>query len=68
MEVLLVEPPAVTDMGSLRVLGSIGTFKAEMAWPPLDLMIISGLLQEHKIPSTIYDANTIRATFIDIAK
>lgn len=68
MEVLLVEPPAVTDMGSLRVLGSIGTFKADMAWPPLDLMIISGLLKEHKIPSTIYDANTLRATFADLGK
>ncbi|MFQ5834936.1 MAG: B12-binding domain-containing radical SAM protein [bacterium] len=68
MEVLLVEPPAVTDMGSLRVLGSIGTFKAEMAWPPLDLMIISGLLKEHKITSAIYDANTIRATFTDLTK
>lgn len=68
MEVLLVEPPAVTNMGSLRVLGSIGTFKADMAWPPLDLMIISGLLKEHKIPSTIYDANTLRATFTDLSK
>ena len=68
MEVLLVEPPAVTDMGSLRLLGSIGTFKAEMAWPPLDLMIISGLLKEHGIPSSIYDANTLRATFKDLAE
>lgn len=68
MEILLVEPPAVTDMGSLRVLGSIGTFKADMAWPPLDLMIISGLLEVHKIPSTIYDANTLRATFADLAR
>ncbi|HHT9134144.1 MAG TPA: B12-binding domain-containing radical SAM protein, partial [Candidatus Avalokitesvara rifleensis] len=68
MEVLLVEPPAVTNMGSLRVLGSIGTFKADMAWPPLDLMIISGLLKEHKISSTIYDANTLRATFTDLSK
>ncbi|HHT9153404.1 MAG TPA: B12-binding domain-containing radical SAM protein [Candidatus Hypogeohydataceae bacterium YC40] len=68
MEILLVEPPAVTDMGSLRVLGSIGTFKADMAWPPLDLMIISGLLEEHKISSTIYDANTLRATFVDLSK
>ncbi len=68
MEVLLVEPPAVTDMGSLRVLGSIGTFKADMAWPPLDLMIISGLLEKYKISSTIYDANTLRTTFKDLSE
>lgn len=67
-DVLLVEPPAMTGFGSLRLLGSIGTFKAEMAWPPLDLMIISGLLAKHGIDSTIYDANTLRASFEDVKK
>lgn len=68
MEVLLVEPPAMTNMGSLRVLGSMGTFKADMAWPPLDLMIISGLLERHGIGSSIFDANTLRATFEEVRK
>lgn len=66
MEVLLVEPPATSSMGNLRTLGSIGTFKAEMAWPPLDLMIISGLLEKHGISSDIFDANSLKATFLDV--
>lgn len=68
MEALLVEPPAMTSFGSLRILGSIGTFKADMAWPPLDLMIISGLLEKHGVDSSIFDANTLRATFEDVRK
>ncbi len=63
MDVLLIEPPATSSMGNLRTLGSMGTFKAEMAWPPLDLMIISGLLDKHGIASEIFDANSLRATF-----
>ncbi len=68
MEILLVEPPATSSMGNLRTLGSIGTLKTEMAWPPLDLMIISGLLEKHKISSEIFDANSLKATFLDIKK
>jgi hypothetical protein len=68
MEVLLIEPPATNSMGNLRTLGSIGTFKAEMAWPPLDLMIISGILDKHGISSEIFDANSLRATVLDVIK
>ncbi|MBN2181973.1 MAG: radical SAM protein [Sedimentisphaerales bacterium] len=67
-EVLLIEPPATNSMGNLRTLGSIGTFKAEMAWPPLDLMIISGLLEKHGISSEILDANSLRASAPDVKK
>ena len=63
MDVLLIEPPPKSSMGSLRILGSMGTSKADFAWPPLDLMIISGLLKKHGISSRIYDANTLRASF-----
>ncbi len=63
VDVLLVEPPPKSEMGNLRTLGSMGTCKTDFAWPPLDLMIISGLLRKHGVSSKIYDANTHRASF-----
>ncbi len=45
--VLLIEPPSPNPYGTLRILGSLGSHKADMAWAPLDLMIISGLLDKH---------------------
>lgn len=57
MKILLIEPPRVSKFGNLRTLGSIGTYKADMAWPPLELMIISGFLEKNGFSSTIIDAN-----------
>jgi radical SAM superfamily enzyme YgiQ (UPF0313 family) len=68
MKVLLIEPPPASKFGNLRTLGSIGTLKADMAWPPLDLMIIAGLLKQHSIPVALYDANSLKATFEDVQK
>ena len=65
-EVLLIEPPATSRFGNLRTLGSIGTFKADMAWPPLELMIISGYLSKNGVQSEIFDANSTRADFNDV--
>jgi len=65
-EILLIEPPSTTKFGNLRTLGSIGSLKTDMRWPPLDLMIIAGLLRKHGIPSKIYDANSLRITLRDI--
>lgn len=67
-EVLLIEPPPTNRFGNLRTLGSIGTLKTDMRWPPLDLMIIAGLLRKHGIGSKIFDANSLRATFEDVKK
>ncbi len=63
MKILLIEPPPTSDKGNLRTLGSMGTFKADMAWPPLDLMIISGLLDKNGYETSIIDANTLRFNF-----
>jgi radical SAM superfamily enzyme YgiQ (UPF0313 family) len=68
MKILLIEPPPANKFGNLRTLGSIGSLKADMAWPPLDLMIIAGLLRRHGIPSAIYDANSLRASFEDVRR
>lgn len=68
VDVLLIEPPPTNKFGNLRTLGSIGTFKADMAWPPLELMIISGYLKKHGISSDIFDANTTKASFADVKK
>ncbi|MFN7170286.1 MAG: B12-binding domain-containing radical SAM protein, partial [Candidatus Omnitrophota bacterium] len=65
-EVLLLEPPAPHKKGVVRILGSIGTYKTSMAWPPLDLMIIDGLLSKEKIKSFIYDANGTNGTWRDV--
>lgn len=66
VDVLLIEPPPKSAFGNLRTLGSMGTCKADFAWPPLDLMIISGLLKKHGVSCKIYDANTLRASFDEL--
>lgn len=65
-EVLLIEPPSPHKKGVIRILGSLGTYKTSMAWPPLDLMIIDGLLTKEKIKSFIYDANGTGGTWKDL--
>jgi len=63
-KVLLIEPPSPKDFTSLRVLGSIGSTKADMVWPPYDLMLIGGLLRKHDIYDfKIIDANNLKITF-----
>ena len=65
-EVLLVEPPPASDFGNMRTLGSIGSSKADICWPPLDLMIISGFLEKNGISTFIFDASANRSTFDEI--
>jgi radical SAM superfamily enzyme YgiQ (UPF0313 family) len=59
MKCLLIEPPRIDEYGNLRIMGSIGSYKADMAWPPLDIMIISGYLQKNGFESKIIDANAL---------
>lgn len=66
MEVLLIEPPSTTSFGNLRILGSSGTLKTDMCWPPLDLMLIGGVLKKGNIDYEIYDAQVLRANFDDL--
>ena len=66
MKVLLVEPPRVNPEGNLRIYGSMGTYKADYIWPPLDLMVIAGYLHENGIDSTILDCNARNLSFNDL--
>ncbi len=63
MHVLLVEPPPITPMGNLRVLGSTGTLKTDMCWPPLDLMVLAGMLEKNGISCGIVDGNAMQPSF-----
>jgi anaerobic magnesium-protoporphyrin IX monomethyl ester cyclase len=68
MKCVLIEPPRVDSQGNLRIMGSIGTYKAKMSWPPLDLMIISGYLDRNGFRSKIIDANAMNIGFDDVKK
>lgn len=61
--VLLIEPPTEGNFSNLRVLGSIGTKKANILWPPYDLLFIGGLLKKNDIDFKIIDADNLRYSF-----
>lgn len=62
-KILLIDPPAPKNYRSLRVLGSIGSTKADMVWPPYDHMLIGGLLRKNDI----YDFEIIDAQNLGIS-
>ncbi|MBN2203320.1 MAG: radical SAM protein [Candidatus Aenigmarchaeota archaeon] len=63
-KILLVEPPAPKKHKSLRVLGSVGSLKANMIWPPYDHMLIGGLLRKNGIYDfDIIDAQNLNITY-----
>jgi len=67
--ILLIEPPAPKNFKSLRVLGSIGSLKADMVWPPYDLMLIGGLLRKNDIYDfDIVDAQNLDMPFSDLKR
>ncbi len=68
-KVLLIEPPSPKEAKSLRVLGSIGSTKTEMIWPPYDHMLIGGLLRKNDIYDfKIIDAQNLEVTFPKLKK
>jgi radical SAM superfamily enzyme YgiQ (UPF0313 family) len=68
-ECILIEPPIFgSKFGVMRQIASIGTFKSKVAYPPLDLMIISGLLNKHNISNKIYDSLNLKHNEEDIKK
>jgi radical SAM superfamily enzyme YgiQ (UPF0313 family) len=69
VKILLIEPPSPEGYISLRVLGSIGSNKADMFWPPYDLMLIGGLLRKNGLYDfKIIDANNLRMKFSELKK
>jgi len=63
---LIIEPPSVSKFGCQRNMGGFGVNKADFAWPPLDLMMISGCLEHYGFPANIYDFNNTKMTFKDV--
>lgn len=68
MDILLIEPPPTNQYGNMRQFGSIGTYKADIAYPPIDLMKIAGYLRKCTTDSLICDANTLKLSIDDIEK
>ena len=68
MNILLVEPPAVSEYGNQRIFGGNGSNKSDFKKPPLDLMMISGYLAKNEIGSNIFDANASRKVLADVKK
>ncbi len=66
MDNLIIEPPSVSKFGCQRNMGGFGVNKADFAWPPLDLMMISGCLEHYGFLTSIYDFNNTKMTFEDV--
>ncbi|MDO8559303.1 MAG: radical SAM protein, partial [bacterium] len=60
------EPPSVSKFGCQRIMGGFGVNKIDFAWPPLDLMMISGCLEKYGFPASIFDFNNTKLTFKEV--
>ena len=54
-EVLLVEPPPLGRYGNQRSKGAFGNLKTDIRWPPIDLVVIAGLLRKNKVGVRLID-------------
>lgn len=68
MNILIIEPPAVSKFGNQRIFGGNGSNKSEFRKPPLDLMMISGHLRKEGFENTLVDANASKRTIEDVKK
>jgi radical SAM superfamily enzyme YgiQ (UPF0313 family) len=66
MNIVLIEPPAVSRFGNQRIFGGNGSNKSDFRKPPLDLMMISGYLRKEGFDNILVDANASRKTIVDI--
>lgn len=68
MNILLIEPPAVSKFGNQRMFGANGSNKSDFRKPPLDLMMISGYLRKEGFDNMLFDANSSRRSIDDVRK
>ncbi len=66
MNILLIEPPAVSNYGNQRIFGGNGSNKSDFRKPPLDLMMISGYLRKKGFDNILIDANASKRTLNDV--
>src|SRR3989337_3254571 len=64
--IILVEPPAVSPFGNQRIFGGNGSNKSDFRKPPLDLMMISGLLRKEGFDNILIDANSSKKSMADV--
>jgi anaerobic magnesium-protoporphyrin IX monomethyl ester cyclase len=68
VNILLIEPPAVSPFGNQRIFGGNGSNKSDFRKPPLDLMMISGYLRKERFDNDLIDANASRRSLEDVKK
>jgi len=66
VNILLVEPPAVSPFGNQRIFGGNGSNKSDFRKPPLDLMMISGYLRKEGFDNDLLDANASRRSLEEV--
>jgi radical SAM superfamily enzyme YgiQ (UPF0313 family) len=67
--ILLIEPPTPSNSNKvMRIIGSIGTLKARVLYPPIDHAILGGLLRKHNIDFKIIDALNTDMNWEDVKK
>lgn len=67
--ILLIDPPSPKNINILRTWGNIGTSKADVKWPPYDLMLLGGLFRKNDIHDfKIIDANNLGLTYQELEK
>ncbi len=66
MNIILIEPPAVSRFGNQRIFGGNGSNKSDFRKPPLDLMMISGYLKNKGFDNTLLDANASKRAIDDV--
>jgi len=68
LEIMIIEPPAVSEFGNQRIFGGNGSNKSDFRKPPLDLMMISGYLRKNGFDNKLVDANASRKTIEDVKR
>ena len=67
--ILLIEPPTPDNPNKvMRIIGSIGTLKARVLYPPADHTILGGFLRKNDIDFKIVDALNTDMSWADVKK
>ena len=66
MNILILEPPSVSEYGNQRIWGGNGSLKSSFFKPPHDLMAISGYLRKEGYNNVLYDSNALRIDIDDL--
>ncbi len=68
MNILVLEPPAVSKYGNQRIYGGNGGNKSDFRKAPIDVLWISGYLRKHGFDNVFRDANNSRESIEDVRR